>query len=149
MTTKCALPLKLLVLAAKRNHGPLQRRLVAAIALFGWVAKTMAAAALEEGGNIAVYAGSKGTGVRKEALAKIDEVERFLALHRSGESTALVYRRSKTGLEGEVLLCIEPPHASGREALFADLQRITEVEGTISVRPSRCSARSTGTGKER
>ncbi len=82
----------------------------------------------DEKNNIAVYAGSKGTGVAKEALVKIDEVERYLSKRGSVDHPGISYEKSRPGLEGEVLLCIEPRDSSGRNVILADLQRIAGHE---------------------
>lgn len=91
--------------------------------------------------NVAVYAWSAGNGVSNQALAKVVEVERHLVNHPSPNTTARRFKKSRVGLEGEVLLCIETNSLDARDSLVLELQKVVGTIAGLTVTPSRCSVR--------
>ena len=99
----------------------------------------VAAASADERMGMAIYAGSRGTGVPEAARSRLLDIERYLVDAQRSAPGAFRFRKSVVGLEGETMLCIVFDDPARREPLLARLQPMVAAVPLLSMGRSTCS----------
>ena len=91
--------------------------------------------------KLSIYAGSRGDGVPPTAMARLQDIERYLASRSATAGTAVQVSKRVVGLEGETQLCIEMPRTEEGARVLERLKSMVSAVPLLTLSTTPCSVR--------
>ena len=105
---------------------------------------TLPAAASQPGAppyKLSIYAGSRGDGVPPAAMARLKDIERFLAGGTATAGVAAQVSKRVVGLEGETQLCVEMPRNEASARVLERLKSMVSAVPLLTLSTTPCVVR--------
>ena len=83
-----------------------------------------------------IFAGSRGDGVPELARLRLEKIDDYLANRKAEIPGSIEFKKSRIGLEGEVVLCIKLMRDAHHDKTLMHLQSMTTSVPMLSLRTS-------------
>ncbi len=91
--------------------------------------------------KLSIYAGSRGDGVPQAAMARLRDIERYLASRSAVAGETVQVNKRVVGLEGETQLCIEMPRTEESARVLERLKSMVSAVPLLTLSATPCSVR--------
>lgn len=91
--------------------------------------------------KLSIYAGSRGDGVPPTAMARLQDIERYLASRSATAGAAVQVSKRVVGLEGETQLCVEVPRTEEGARVLERLKSMVSAVPLLTLSTTPCSVR--------